>query len=294
MPILVACPTCNGQLRVADDLIGRKVRCPACQAIFDAREQAPAPPPAPMDAPVETVPVDAWRSLNLELGPEPPAAADRAKPVGAVEIRMDPGEERPTAPPGPPPAETSEPEQPRRAQLNDVHDDLRDCPRCGKHVYRGARRCGACGLFFGDEDVDWRPRYDDTDRRMPRRDCEPDRGGTVLTLGIISLVCAALFCFAVPIPLGLILGVIAWLMGSADLRKMRAGDMNPAGHSSTQAGFICGIVGTCLNALILLGCGSALGLKLYEDYQLQQRRQQDQRKFNAPPPAPKVPDDGEK
>ena len=65
----------------------------------------------------------------------------------------------------------------------------------------------------------------------------PHRGGTVLALGIVGLLCCA--------PLAL----AAWLMGSQDLSDMRAGWMDRSGYGSTQAGMICGIVGTAFWAI---------------------------------------------
>jgi hypothetical protein len=77
------------------------------------------------------------------------------------------------------------------------------------------------------------PRYG----RGPRRDLLPHRGSAVLTLGILSLVT----CFV-----GIILGIIAWVMGQSDLQEMRAGRMDSDGEGMTNAGRICGIIGTCL------------------------------------------------
>ena len=62
----------------------------------------------------------------------------------------------------------------------------------------------------------------------------PHRGGVVLTLGILGIV----LCF--------ILGIFAWVMGSGDLQKMRAGQMDPSGYGTTQAGMICGMIATIL------------------------------------------------
>jgi hypothetical protein len=78
--------------------------------------------------------------------------------------------------------------------------------------------------------------YDDRDRYGRR--LEPHRGSTVLVLGILGLVVCG------------ILGIIAWVMGSADLAKMREGTMDPEGEGMTRAGQICGIVSTLL---IILG-----------------------------------------
>ncbi len=70
-----------------------------------------------------------------------------------------------------------------------------------------------------------------------RRDLLPHRGSAVLTLGILSLVTCAI---------GIVLGIIAWVMGQNDLQEMRAGRMDPEGEGITNAGRICGIIGTCL------------------------------------------------
>src|SRR5262245_26965826 len=44
----ISCPTCGKMLNVPADLLGKKVKCSACQGIFTAEaESAPAPPPPP-------------------------------------------------------------------------------------------------------------------------------------------------------------------------------------------------------------------------------------------------------
>ena len=68
----------------------------------------------------------------------------------------------------------------------------------------------------------------------------PHRAGAVLALGIIGL------------PVCIICGIIAWVMGSGDLRDMRAGRMDPSGYGMTQAGMVCGMVGTILAIVGLL------------------------------------------
>jgi hypothetical protein len=126
---------------------------------------------------------------------------------------------------------------------------------------------------FADE-FDERP-----SRREPLPTYERPRGGMLLTFGILSislavvgilidttavgfsacLVCcpvlpvwgiaifATIFC-----AIGLAMGIMAWMMGSTDLRKMAAGTMDPAARGSAKGGMICGIVGTALNALALI------------------------------------------
>jgi predicted Zn finger-like uncharacterized protein len=235
MPIIVACPSCGGQLRVADDLLGQRVRCPACKDTFDAARPAPAAPP-PLNL-----------SVDDEPAPPPPAGAPGL--VGAVELRSssDPGGAAPTAPERNPPR----PADGRRGLLQ--------CPACNRQVHRDSRRCYHCGERFGrgDRDPDGMPGL--TIHDPVRRDCEPHRGPLVLTFGVLSLVLLSM-CF----PVGAVLGVAAWVMGRSDLRKLKGGDMDPAGQGLTQAGWICGIIGTLLNGLFTLGCVGLFGLAWFD------------------------------
>ena len=116
-------------------------------------------------------------------------------------------------------------------------------------------------LEFGDEEPRDHPRrrrpendygdYDDDEyyRRRRRRGVIPHRGAVILTLGILSLV---LMC------IGVILGPIAWAMGTTDLSEMRSGRMDAEGEGITNAGRICGIVGTFLS-LVWIFCGCLFG-----------------------------------
>ncbi len=70
--------------------------------------------------------------------------------------------------------------------------------------------------------------------RRKRRYYSPHRGGMVLTMGILSLLCCPAILF----------GPVAWSMGNSDLTEIRAGRMDPEGEQTTQAGRICGIIGT--------------------------------------------------
>lgn len=63
---------------------------------------------------------------------------------------------------------------------------------------------------------------------------QPHRGTMILVFGILGLV----ICMP--------LGIVAWVMGSGDLKKMDAGTMDPEGRGITQAGKIIGMVATIL------------------------------------------------
>lgn len=154
MAQLIQCPQCDRQLRVPDELLGKRVQCPSCGNTFVA----------------------------------PSARAPIAEIVPSM------GEPVPLAP--------------ARAQRRPDDDDL-----------------------DGLEDP---PRY----RR--RRELADHRGGLILALGILSIVISCL---------GLLLGPIAWTLGNTDLAAMRAGRMDPEGESLTNAGRVCGIIGTVLGGL---------------------------------------------
>ena len=93
------------------------------------------------------------------------------------------------------------------------------------------------------------------ERTYRRRDVEPHRGTMILVLGILAVVVAPI-----------ILGPIAWILGNADMKKIRAGTMDPQGEGHTNAGRIIGIVATiyglvsCLCGIVALGFWIAMML----------------------------------
>jgi hypothetical protein len=114
------------------------------------------------------------------------------------------------------------------------------------------RRGGDDGEDYARDDP-----YDSRQRRTMRRDLELHRGGMVLAMGIISLVMSVctIVCGLAPL-VGIGLGITAVVMGHADLRKTRAGSMDPDGRSQTRAGMILGYIGIVLSALAVLACGA--------------------------------------
>jgi len=69
---------------------------------------------------------------------------------------------------------------------------------------------------------------------------EPHRGTVILVLGILGLLVCQ------------VCSIIAWVLANADLKKMAAGQMDPAGHGMTHAGKICGIVGVILAVVTVI------------------------------------------
>lgn len=205
MPTLVNCPTCNRKLRIPEELLGRKVKCPGCQGTFTAQAEEPPPPP----------------------GEEPPSprASDDPRAEGLS----------PQPPPPPPPEEFSE-EPPRRRS---------------RRMDEG---------FPEDEGDEERQRDRPSRRRRGGGDyAEAHRGGLILTLGIISAALSAIgvllaCCWIGGIfaPIGIGLGIPAWIMGQKDRGKMQAGIMDPSGRGATTGGWVCGIIGVILGIVALL------------------------------------------
>jgi len=76
---------------------------------------------------------------------------------------------------------------------------------------------------------------------------QPDHGTLVLVLGILSLV----LCGPV--------GIAAWILGNSDLKEIDAGRMDPAGRSTTNAGRICGMIGTAFTVIgVIVGVVAAV------------------------------------
>jgi hypothetical protein len=120
------------------------------------------------------------------------------------------------------------------------------CPTC-QSIFVASPPAGATAPPLPPEAVDAgaeaprRPRrpqddgYEEVDDYGPaprRRWVQPHRGTTILVLGILSLVLCS--------PLG----IAAWVMGNTDLQAIRRGQMDPSGEGTTQAGRICGMIGT--------------------------------------------------
>jgi len=79
----------------------------------------------------------------------------------------------------------------------------------------------------------------------------PHRGGTILTLGILSLVVCPL------------LGFFAWFRGNEDLQQMNRGKMDSSGRNITNAGRICGMVAAGLFFIQLIFFAVLFALSLF-------------------------------
>ena len=68
----------------------------------------------------------------------------------------------------------------------------------------------------------------------------PHRGTLVLVMGILSWSCC-------------VFGVVAWYLGSQDIKQMNAGRMDPSGLTLTKAGYWIGVCSLLLQLLVFVG-----------------------------------------
>ena len=90
----------------------------------------------------------------------------------------------------------------------------------------------------------------------PPQQAQPGPSGRALAsliLGILSLIC-----------MGFIAGIPAIILGSMELRAIKAGQAPAAGEGTAKVGWILGIVGTVLTCLAILAFAAlmALGISL--------------------------------
>jgi len=123
--------------------------------------------------------------------------------------------------------------EPRSSYRNDEQQ----CPECGERIPADADVCPECDARLADDLEEVRS----SSARRQRRPLyyKPHNGQMIMILGIVS--------FAVNI-----LGPVAWVMGYMDLKKIRAGEMDPEGESQTRTGMICGMVSTIIHAAALV------------------------------------------
>jgi hypothetical protein len=130
--------------------------------------------------------------------------------------------------------------------------DMRPCPFCAEPISTNSFRCPFCSEDMAEEDDrPWERPYG----ARVRRDSLPHRGTMILVFGILS--------FVLPYVVGMAFGLAAWIMGHIDLRRMKAGEMDPEGTSLTKAGWICGIIGTLFQGMLTLVMVGWIGFMIF-------------------------------
>ncbi len=225
MPIETICEGCGRRLRVPDQHAGQQARCPACRRVYTvpradpvARADHPTQPWQPRHDSVK------WRLRIPDgqvFGPVEKRELDQWLAEGRISLMCQVQSEASAE--WMPAAEL----YPVLLQSAQATDDLesRGVPRYSEFDPDALRHV-THGHFYSTP--------------APRRYLAAHRGGLMLGLGLLGLCCG-------------IFGVLAWVLSSHDLHEMRAGRMDPRGHSLTLAGCILGIVSTVLWGLRFLG-----------------------------------------
>ena len=257
MAIEIYCAGCGMHLRVADEHAGKQARCPKCGHVTHVSAGAvPAGPPGvgeagtvaassfPATAGATTGAVSGgmWHLLTPEgyrYGPVDKSELDRWVAEGRVnrlcKLRVD-GEGR-------------------WRGAEEVYSALRAASTGpGSQAALGATPAGMVATPMqpsgqnpfadrGHASPYYPAPYSPTPYQRPAH-LAPHRGVAVMVLGILGLV-FALFGWCP------VLSLIAWVLGSADMREIRAGRMDPTGLGMTQAGHIMGIIGSILGLMFV-------------------------------------------
>ena len=218
MSLEIRCPSCGKTLRVGEEHAGKQVRCPACQQI----SVAPAAAVGRMGGSVAVGRQATWHMRTPEgqtYGPAPwsqlQAWADEGRLAADCQVAEKPsGPWRGAAELFP--ALPSMKPMPVAAAPPTIHTWLP--PTNAQDETAPFAVSSYAPLTPGS-------------RSTAGQYVAPHRAGLILILGLLG--------FAINCP---IFCVMAWVMGSGDLREMRAGRMDKSGEGLTQVGRVLGMI----------------------------------------------------
>jgi len=280
--IRFSCPGCGATYSVDESKGGKTGKCPKCTAHFQIPDAAAAPPPPPPPPqfpapPPSFTPGDVGQS-TVEINPCPGCEArlsvngsdigiDVECPYCKTVYKATRAGTRPSStviPPPPMKLADGENERPSRrsSRKDDDDEDARPSRRSRRdeddEEERPSRRSRR-----DEDDEEERPSRrsrrdeddEDEDEERPRRrkkrrrsrNLEPHRGTMIITFAILGWAICIIF------------GIMAWTMGSQDIKKMDAGLMDPDGRGITQAGKIIAMI-QCIFAAVVFVLWCCLGI----------------------------------
>ncbi len=209
MPIEVRCEGCGRQLRVSDEHAGKALRCPACNHISKA-------PAAPSPNLLETQAQAPQWHMRTPEGTTYGPVDDRELDRWIAEGRLAADCQLACSPTGPWLPATS-----KFPHLRPVMPPQVATPS----TQTFAPSFQPASPFTTSTSSSSAP------AALNARYQVPHRGGLILILGLLG--------FIVGCP---IFSLMAWVMGSGDLREMQTGRMDASGESLTRAGQILGML----------------------------------------------------
>lgn len=284
MAIETICTGCGQRLRVAAEHAGKKARCPSCGTIYEVplpgvvSRPSPSAPADPLSSPYSQAPNAQAPNSQAPNAQAPNSQAPNSQaPNSQAPNLQSTYTQGPSEPQGVPHANSD----PTAANVPSSGSDLWQLRTADGSVYGPVPKRELDGWvnqgrvtpdsqLLQQGNSQWilaatiypqlqrmvTPQsaanpFADTAAGSPAyfgtaAGLEPNRAALVLTFGILSVVgiltCPVLFLF----------GPFAWAMGHIDIRKMREGQMDPSGLSSTQWGMYLGVAGSFF---LLLCCG---------------------------------------
>jgi hypothetical protein len=226
MPVESICAGCGKRLRVADEFAGKKARCPSCGEIYMVpaeHDEGREPEPSEGIFPEAATPTEyETRQRYLQTpeqriyGPVDRSHLDRWVREGRVSAGC--------------------------FLRSGAHGAWQRAEDLCEFLASSAGSAVRAGNPFAADATPGRSHASGTYTTGPQTYAEPHRGELILALGVV--------CWVISCPL---LSVIAWWLGTADLRAMREGRMDPTGQGLTQAGQILGMVHAVISILALVG-----------------------------------------
>jgi hypothetical protein len=188
VPLYLACPDCGRNLTAPDSAVGKRLRCPECQAIFNAPTELPtaspfAAEPAPSAGPPSPGAGEPWPGAGEPApgaGEPPPDGVFDAEEIGAEEIRDKSGATAPFAP---------------------GDQERRPCSVCGEMIVANAAKCRFCGAIFD-------PVLRRAEERRRVKPEDSDMGGGEW---LLCILCAGIGC---------IVGIVYAIQGKPKGAKM--------------------------------------------------------------------------
>jgi hypothetical protein len=215
MPIEFRCPVCNQNLRVADQHVGQQAKCPQCGHLATV--------------PAASVDSFAPSAVGASAGALAGAGAGEIGTADQWKLKTRAGD-------------TFGPVT--RVELDRWLSDGRIDAGSQVQQEGWSRWKPAAEVYPSLAGVSTNPYSSGNEFALSDGGqysyVKPHRGTMILIMGILSITMCPLT------------GIAAWIMGSADLREMREGRMDRSGEGTTQAGYVCGIIGTVIFLLQLV------------------------------------------
>ena len=269
------CPKCQTQFTIPAPAVDELIIPPPHPVVEPpppiTTVEPPPPPPPPVEAPPPMPPaVEAPPPMHVPppVAPTPPGPNDPVEivpcPKCSSRLSVLPGDvgldvecpncqtvyraNRADAPP--PPALDDKPRTSTLVKYGSGAKGKRDDDEDEDDDRPSRRKKSRRNNDDDDDDDDDRPsrRRKSRVRRRSGRNYEAHRGVLVLVLGIIAIASTFIGLWGV----NLICGIIAWVLGSMDIKAMDAGRMDPEGKSQTQIGMYLGMATVILTVVSLL------------------------------------------